>query len=110
MPPPSVPTPKLNLTVALSLPDSVRDKEVSMLVDAACTARLNGDPKLCICCENVADCKKGFRAGKVSTGSVLEDNESMTHKSNKAHTHNNKQVKRERPFILPKKVQPLTPG
>ena len=52
--------------------------------------------------------KMAFVKVGFSTGSALEDNESMTHKSNKAHRHNNKQVKRESHYMLPNRYQPLT--
>ena len=76
------------------------DKEVTILVDAACTTRTNGVPEVCSCCANAANCENGFPACRVSTSSSLEDNESMMHKYEKVNTHNNKQVKRERTVIL----------
>ena len=108
LPPPSVPTSKLNLPGSRPLPDAVRDREVAMLVYSAYTSLPNGVPKIHSCCANAANWKKVSRAGGVSTGGALVDDKSMTHKSKNSNTHNNKQVKRERPIILTNKAQPMT--
>ena len=74
-----------------------------MSVDADCTALPNGGPKLHSFWANPYNYEKGFRAGGVSTGDTMEDDRSITNKSNKAKKHNQKEVKRERTFILTKK-------
>ena len=71
--PPSVPTPKLNLPVTLPLSDAVQYKYVATLFETTWNAQPKGVPELHNFYANFSNCKKGLRAGGITSGASYED-------------------------------------